>query len=97
LQYKSDPGIWITFAAFAFIIVGVLLASIPHRRVWASVVRLGDEADRCEIVFGGSSVKAKTLFYKQLNKVADKMAVNLHGQRTDAEQFESAKAEGANV
>ncbi len=37
LQYKCDPGLPVTYIAFAFIIVGVLMAAIPHRHVWVSL------------------------------------------------------------
>ncbi|MCC7529112.1 MAG: cytochrome c biogenesis protein ResB [Candidatus Melainabacteria bacterium] len=37
LQYKCDPGLPVTYAAFAFIIIGVLMAAIPHRHVWVSL------------------------------------------------------------
>jgi hypothetical protein len=37
LQYKCDPGLPVTYVAFAFIIVGVLMAAIPHRHVWVSL------------------------------------------------------------
>jgi cytochrome c biogenesis protein len=37
LQYKRDPGLPITYVAFGFIMAGVCLAAIPHRKVWAAV------------------------------------------------------------
>ncbi|MBA3992028.1 MAG: hypothetical protein C0469_00780 [Cyanobacteria bacterium DS2.3.42] len=37
LQYKCDPGLPVTYVAFAFIIVGVMMAAIPHRHVWVSL------------------------------------------------------------
>lgn len=41
LQYKCDPGLPITYIAFGFIITGVLLASVPHRQVWAYAEETG--------------------------------------------------------
>lgn len=38
LQYKCDPGLWITYIAFGFIMLGVTLAAVPFRHVWAAVV-----------------------------------------------------------
>lgn len=37
LQYKCDPGLVTVYIAFGFIMVGVMLAAIPHRHVWVSV------------------------------------------------------------
>jgi cytochrome c biogenesis protein len=97
LQYKCDPGIWVTFTAFGFIILGVLLASIPHRRLWASLICQKGRSGSCQIVFGGSSVKAKILFNKQLDRLAEKLSGNLNGHRNEASQMTAPKVEEANV
>jgi len=49
LQYKCDPGLPVTYVAFGFIILGVLLAAVPHRQVWAC----GQEASNSQ---GGSAL-----------------------------------------
>lgn len=66
LQYKCDPGLPITYIAFAFIIAGVLLAAVPHRQLWASAKNI-DEG--CELSVGGHSMKAKRAFAKSLNTI----------------------------
>jgi cytochrome c biogenesis protein len=97
LQYKCDPGIWITFAAFAFIIVGVLLASISHRRLWASVTSENDAPGTCSITFGGSSVKAKFLFIKQLDRLAENLSASLGDRQIKHGRVMAPKVEEVNV
>lgn len=49
LQYKNDPGLVTVYIAFGFIMLGVLLAAIPHRHVWVSVEpksEIEDDPDR---------------------------------------------------
>lgn len=74
LQYKSDPGLPITYIAFGFIICGVLLASIPHRQVWAAAEENGEVT---ELLIGGSSKKGKALFERSLKKIAGKLETEL--------------------
>ncbi len=45
LQYKCDPGLPITYIAFALIIVGVMMAAIPHRHVWVCLETARPQAD----------------------------------------------------
>jgi cytochrome c biogenesis protein len=71
LQYKSDPGLPITYLAFGFIITGVLMASIPYRQVWASVESGSDGGTR--LTFGGMSKKAKSAFARSLGKTCKSM------------------------
>lgn len=74
LQYKSDPGLPITYLAFGFIITGVLMASIPFRQVWASSE---PDGDRVRLVFGGNSKKAKAAFEKSLARMSAKLQEEL--------------------
>jgi cytochrome c biogenesis protein len=97
LQYKCDPGICVTFTAFGLIILGVLLASIPHRRVWAAITSSDDASGRSLIVFGGSSVKAKALFSKQLDRLAEKLSRALNQSELEASYSVRPRAEEANV
>ena len=67
LQYKSDPGLPITYVAFGFIMAGVMLAAVPHRQLWASVeARPGGG---CDLAIGGVARKAKAAFAKNLDKL----------------------------
>jgi len=75
LQYKCDPGLPVTYVAFAFIIVGVMMAAIPHRHVWVS---LETAATTKVIYFGGRSVKAKVGF-ERLIKELEKQIGNEFG------------------
>jgi len=79
LQYKCDPGLPITYIAFGFIIVGVLMAAIPHRHVWVSLETKAEDADAIKdppmtvkpakvLYFGGRSVKAKVGFDRLLKQ-----------------------------
>ncbi len=81
LQYKSDPGLPITYIAFGFIICGVLLASIPHRQVWAAAAENGADT---ELVIGGNSRKGKALFERSLKKIASKLKTELAYASTPA-------------
>lgn len=76
LQYKSDPGLPVTYVAFGFIIVGVMMAAVPYRQLWACVEPLDDNS--CELVAGGVSKKAKAAFEKSLRKIV----AELPGQMT---------------
>jgi len=96
LQYKCDPGIWITFTAFGFIIIGVLLASISHRRLWACIDSENQAPGTCSIVFGGSSVKAKFLFIKQMDRLAENLSASLGNGRIESGAM-APQAEEANV
>jgi cytochrome c biogenesis protein len=70
LQYKSDPGLPITYLAFGLIITGVLMASIPFRQVWAAV-ESGPNGAR--LVFGGNSKKAKAAFARAMTRMQTKL------------------------
>lgn len=69
LQYKCDPGLPIVYTAFGFIILGVMLAAIPHRHVWASVDEDELQPGRFILSIGGKSMKARTGFEKLMNKL----------------------------
>lgn len=66
LQYKCDPGLPVTYAAFFIIMAGVMLAAVPHRHVWASIENGG-------LYFGGASRKAKVGFEIALKDLAAKL------------------------
>lgn len=80
LQYKCDPGLPITYIAFGFIIVGVLMAAIPHRHVWVSLENKPADADAAAgseftttppakvLYFGGRSVKDKVGFERLIQQ-----------------------------
>jgi cytochrome c biogenesis protein len=71
LQYKCDPALPLTYTAFGFIMLGVLLASVPYRQVWAQAQDLDVNGKAaCQLVFGGTSYKAKQAFEKDLQKIA---------------------------
>ncbi|MBA3855585.1 MAG: hypothetical protein C0507_01630 [Cyanobacteria bacterium PR.3.49] len=89
LQYKCDPGLPITYIAFGFIIVGVLMAAIPHRHVWVCLetaapqgVCAGNENKSQEeiplaskvLYFGGRSVKAKVGFERLIKTLESQIA-----------------------
>lgn len=67
LQYKSDPGLPITYIAFAIIIVGVMLAAVPYKQLWICV-RDGSTEGTSVLYMGGVSRKAKRAFEKALEK-----------------------------
>jgi cytochrome c biogenesis protein len=73
LQYKSDPGLVATYVAFAFITVGVLLASISHRTIWG--IAEGNEHGETTVTFGGNAKKGKISFAKELDKLNTELKV----------------------
>ncbi|MBX9688855.1 MAG: cytochrome c biogenesis protein ResB [Candidatus Obscuribacterales bacterium] len=68
LQYKSDPGLPITYFAFGVIMLGVMMAAFPHRQVWACAVE--SEAGKSSLFACGLSRKGKTLFNRSLQKLS---------------------------
>lgn len=66
LQYKCDPGLPITYLAFSIIMVGVLLAAVPHRHVWAALETVDE---RQAIFIGGNSRKARVGFEIAMEKL----------------------------
>jgi cytochrome c biogenesis protein len=77
LQYKCDPGLPLTYLAFGIIMLGVSLAAIPHRHIWAAFSSEKENSPQNNVgalVFGGTSKKAKVGFEKGLEKLRDKLA-----------------------
>ncbi len=91
LQYKSDPGLPITYIAFAFICLGVVLAAIPHRQVWAGL-GAGVAGGRI-LAAGGVSRKAKGPFERKLAQVVD----GLRRQQAPVPQGVNAPAGSASI
>lgn len=94
LQYKCDPGLPVTYVAFAFIIAGVMLAAVPHRQVWAQVVPGASEAaaegeggrglpagpePAAVLSLGGRSLKARAAFEKGIDRMLSRLA-NVNGE-----------------
>ena len=77
LQYKKDPGIFIVFGSFVFIISGVMLAAIPYRQVWANVKSPEEDSEETDLktnsplvlYIGGTSLKAKVAFERMLDRI----------------------------
>ncbi len=66
LQYKCDPGLPITYVAFGIIMLGVLLAAVPHRHVWVAI-------EQNMFYIGGNSRKAKVGFERSLDNLVQKL------------------------
>jgi cytochrome c biogenesis protein len=83
LQYKCDPGLPITYAAFAFIVMGVMLATVPHRHMWAAIADVAgeDEVQPLAVLsLGGRSVKAKVGFERSMQKLVQSLQES-HGMQ----------------
>lgn len=108
LQYKCDPGIPIVYTAFGFIMLGVLLAIVPHRHVWASVERRVESGAACPdsneenndlkepyfLHVGGKSYKAKVGFERMMDKaLASGFGLVPPPQATDEKTPSAAKEE----
>ncbi len=72
LQYKSDPGLPLTYVAFGFIMLGVFLAAFPHRHVWAVVEGNVGEGE-VALYIAGTSNKSKVGFQRSLVKVVQSL------------------------
>ncbi len=66
LQYKCDPGLPITYVAFGIIMLGVLLAAVPHRHIWVAI-------EQNMFYIGGNSRKAKVGFERSLENLVQKL------------------------
>jgi len=101
LQYKADPGLPITYIAFAFIIVGVSLATIPHRQLWAQAKP--SQNGTFTLSLGGRSNKAKVGFERFTEKIIRGLksdfvcqdAPKLETEEAAREPALSASAQGA--
>ncbi|MBY0546337.1 MAG: cytochrome c biogenesis protein ResB [Candidatus Obscuribacterales bacterium] len=87
LQYKSDPGLPVTYVAFGIIILGVMLAAVPHRQLW---IYVGEGADGTATLYmGGVSKKAKRAFEKSIDAAAAAMVAK-YGEAPVVEAPESS-------
>jgi len=88
LQYKRDPGIFVVYTAFGFIMLGVMLAFIPHRHVW---VCEEFEGTRKYLSIGGRSPKAKIAFERMILKMLEPYELQqakLQAQRETEKAFD---------
>ncbi len=65
LQYKSDPGLPIVYFAFGFIILGVMMATLPYSELYVCIDNSEDENKK--IIIGGICPKAPSQFKNLLN------------------------------
>lgn len=86
LQYKCDPGLPITYIAFGFIIVGVMMAAIPHRHVWVSLEPAAENTTQPagkRLYFGGRSVKAKVGFERLIKELERQITAEFGAPESD--------------
>lgn len=77
LQYKSDPGLPVTYLAFIVIICGAFLAAVPYRLVFATAADLQPGA--CRFVSGGQSRRARRELSTFLQKLTAKLSEKFSG------------------
>ena len=68
---RVHPGLPVTYVAFFIIMLGVSLAAVPHRHVWAAFE--SDTENGNTMLFGGTSRKAKVGFERSIDKIAAKL------------------------
>lgn len=86
LQYKCDPALPIVYIAFALIMLGVVMAAIPYRQVWAFAESKASDKEstpltknemgvnaQCVLHVGGRAQKAKVTFERQLLSLLETM------------------------
>ncbi|MBS1992264.1 MAG: cytochrome c biogenesis protein ResB [Cyanobacteria bacterium SZAS LIN-3] len=94
LQYKCDPGLPVTYFAFAVIMLGVSLAAIPHRHVWAA---FDDSGADSALLFGGTSRKARVGFERSMDKVAARLGATANAKQSLDAKENSTVIEQATV
>ena len=62
LQIKSDPGIPIIYAGFAFLMVSTLISYITYSQIW--IVK-----DQTEVYIGGNTTRATFDFELEFSKI----------------------------
>ncbi len=87
LQYKSDPGLPVTYVAFSIIMMGVMMAAIPHRQVWVYVQATEEGASA--VYLGGVSRKAKRAFERSIATMVEKLKVEF-GDNAALDSLDSA-------
>lgn len=98
LQYKKDPGIFVVFGSFVFIIAGVMLAAIPYRQVWVSVESKEKSQDPEEsnlkidrptvLYIGGTTLKGKVGFNRQLDALVESEFTDTNGSVAKAKPLD---------
>jgi len=77
LQYKCDPGLPVTYVAFAIVMLGVLLAAVPHRHVWVAI-------EQNMFYIGGNSRKAKVGFERSMENLVEKLGADFTFEKVEA-------------
>jgi cytochrome c biogenesis protein len=74
LQVVKDPGVWIVYLGFVFMLFGLYAAFfLSHRQIWISVMPT-EQGNR--ILFRGSAHKNKQTYKRQLTKLAEDFQTN---------------------
>lgn len=95
LQYKCDPALAWTYTAFGFITLGVMMAAVPFKQVWACATDSQTEFRDDEPVIlyiGGRSVKARTAFERSLLKTAQELGSVVEADAKDPPDDPSAQS-----
>ncbi len=97
LQYKCDPALAWTYTAFGFITLGVMMAAVPFKQVWACAESSDSQTEFRKnepviLYIGGRSVKARTAFESWLLKTAKKLGTQVVGEPQTNEPHESLAA-----
>ena len=98
LQYKCDPGLAVTFTAFGLIILGVTLATVPHRQLWAELVpATAGNNSHVLLKVGGTSPKAKVGFEQQMIRFLAEVQSGQVKKTFPEKSKQAKKTETANV
>jgi cytochrome c biogenesis protein len=91
LQYKSDPGLPITYTAFAIIILGATLAAFSHRQIWATAVADGEA--NCRFLAGGFARRSRSALTGTLEGLTERLTERLKGRFAESAAGAAAPAE----
>lgn len=67
IQFKSDPGLPITYSSFFILMLGALFVALPELRIWGSIEAL--EQNNARIILGFSGLKGANLMKRDLRKL----------------------------
>jgi cytochrome c biogenesis protein len=72
LQVSQDPGVWVVYAGFILMIIGIYITFfMSHQQICVEVVSRGNES---RITVSGTSNKNKLGMQKKVAKLAERLA-----------------------
>ncbi len=67
IQFKSDPGLPVTYASFFILMIGAFFVAMPSQRIWGSISETA--CNRSQISIGFSGLKALNMMKRDLRQI----------------------------